>query len=74
MAKDKSTLKLIQTGDSIKQRYKEQAAEIPEDFIFEGLKIMETAAGQYRLNVEKRLGVEIALIKLAQTIEFKKKI
>lgn len=74
MAKDESTLKLIQTGDSIKQRYKEQAAEIPEDFIFEGLKIMETAAGQYRLNVEKRLGVEIALIKLAQTIEFKKKI
>ena len=41
MAKDKSTLKLIQTGDSIKQRYKKQAAEIPEDFIFEGLKIMK---------------------------------
>lgn len=73
VSKDTTTIQLLEVGASIRERYKNQAKEIPTDFILNALKLIEYTDGQYRLKVEKRLCVEIALIKLCQIEGIKKK-
>ncbi len=74
VCKDKVSVQLLQVSSKIKEKYMEQAQQCNQDFLYEALKITDQCDVQYRQSTEKRLCVEIALIRLAQIEELKKKV
>ena len=66
MAKDESTLSLLEVSEQQKLRYKEQARNCKPDFIYKALKIMNQCDINYRQSSNKRLLVELTLIQVAQ--------
>ena len=66
MAKDDSTLSLLEVSDQQRQRYKEQAAKCPAPFLYKALKLMNQCDISYRQSSNKRLLVELTLIQVAQ--------
>ena len=73
VAKDPVTLPLLEVSASICERYLQQAKEVDASFIFAALKVLEQCEMQYKVRLEKRLCVELMLIKLCQINELKKK-
>jgi len=72
VSKDQITVQLLEVGGEIKERYKGQAAKCDVDFIMEGLKIANECDLQYKACQNKRLLVELALVKITQ-LTLKKK-
>ena len=66
VSKDPQTLPLLETSDSIRQRYAEQAAHCVPVWLFQALDILNTCDINYRTARNKRLTVELALVKLCQ--------
>ena len=66
VSKDPQTLPLLETSDAIKQRYAEQAKQCAPVWIFQALDILNTCDINYRTARNKRLTVELALVKLTQ--------
>ena len=66
MAKDTQTLPLLQTSEAQAQKYKEQAQKCPTKFLYSALKILNECDINYRQSSNKRLLVEITLIRVAQ--------
>jgi DNA polymerase-3 subunit gamma/tau len=66
VASDAVTIKLLEVSNKIKELYKEQASKCSQPFLIEGLKIVADADFQYKAATNKRLHIELALIKLAQ--------
>ena len=66
MAKDDSTLSLLEVSDQQRQRYKEQAAKCPAPFLYKALKLMNQCDINYRQSSNTRLLVELTLIQVAQ--------
>ena len=66
MAKDESTLPLLETGERQMQKYKEQAAKCPAKFLYNALRILNRCDVNYRQSGNKRLLVELTLIEVAQ--------
>ena len=73
VAKEEVTVQLLEVSASIKERYLKQAKTVTSEFIFDALKVIEQCEMQYKMRVEKRLCVELTLIKLFQINEIKKK-
>lgn len=73
VSKDPATVQLLEVSAGIKARYAKQAADCQVDFLYEALKIVEQCEMQYKVRMEKRLCIELALIKLCQINELKKK-
>ncbi|MGL5683833.1 MAG: DNA polymerase III subunit gamma/tau [Marinifilaceae bacterium] len=73
VSKDKITVQLLEVSAQTKGQYAEQAEQCSATFLIEGLQILEQCELQYRQRVEKRLCMEIALIRLCQINELKKK-
>ena len=69
MAKDDSTLSLLEVSDQQRQRYKEQAAKCPAPFLYKALKLMNQCDINYRQSSNKRLLVELTLIQVAQIMQ-----
>lgn len=67
------TLQLLETGDKIKEKYREQTARCPATFIFEALDIIGHFDTTFRTAKNKRLHVELALMKLCNIHNEKKK-
>ena len=74
VCKDPITIQLLEVGAEIAQRYKLQAADCPAEFIFSALKISNDCDLNYRISKNKRLLVELALIRICQLADNKKKI
>ena len=74
VSKDPATVQLLEVSAGIKARYAKQAADCQVDFLYEALKIVEQCEMQYKVRMENRLCIELALIKLCQINELKKKI
>lgn len=74
VCKDPATLSLLEVGASIKDKYMEQASQCPEDFLFAAIKISNDCDLDYRESRNKRLLVELALIRIVQLSDSKKKI
>lgn len=74
VAKEEITVQLLEVESSIKERYLKQAKTVTPEFIFDALKVIEQCEMQYKMRVEKRLCVELTLIKLCQINELKKKV
>ena len=66
VSKDPQTLPLLETGESIRVRYGEQAKRCHPIWIFQALDILNTCDINYRTARNKRLTVELALVKLCQ--------
>jgi DNA polymerase-3 subunit gamma/tau len=66
MAKDQSTLPLLEVSEKQRQRYQEQAGRCPTDFMYKALQLMNQCDINYRQSSNKRLLVELTLIEIAQ--------
>ena len=66
VSKDAATLPLLETSDAIKKRYAEQAQRCHPMWLFQALDILNTCDINYRTARNKRLTVELALVKLCQ--------
>src|SRR5690554_4946853 len=72
VAKDADTVQLLEVGGEIKERYKEQAAACSSDFLLDAMGISNECDMQYKSSQNKRLLVELALVRIAQLTQKKK--
>ncbi len=72
VSKDPATVRLMEVGPSVKQKYADQAAKCSIDFLYEALETASECDFQYRLAKNKRLHVEFALIKMSRILLKKK--
>mgnify|MGYP002521841861 CR=1 FL=1 len=66
MAKDESTLPLLEVSEQMRERYRTQAQQCPIPFLYKALKLMNQCDVNYRQSSNKRLLVELTLIEIAQ--------
>ena len=66
VSRDPQTLPLLETGEAIRARYAEQAKRCQPMWLFLALDILNTCDINYRTARNKRLTVELALVKLCQ--------
>lgn len=69
VSKDVATIQLLETSDAIRQHYQEQAQRCNAKWLFNALDVMNTCDVQYRTAKNKRLTVELALVKLCRLTE-----
>ncbi len=64
VCKDTQTIKLLEVGDSVKARYHEQAGLSPMAYLLTALNIANDCDVEYKMARNKRLHVEMAIIKM----------
>jgi DNA polymerase-3 subunit gamma/tau len=67
VCKDVQTISLLEVGQVISERYKQQAAACPVDFLYEALNIVNKCEMDYKLSGNPRLLVELTLLNLSYT-------
>jgi DNA polymerase-3 subunit gamma/tau len=72
VCKDQVTIQLLEVGGEIREKYKTQAMSCDNDFLIGALQIANECDLQYKASQNKRLLVELAVIKIAQ-LTLKKK-
>ncbi len=65
VCKDAETVRLLEVGAGIREKYMEQSARVTLPFLYEGLDICNQADIQFRTSRNQRLTIELALVKLA---------
>lgn len=65
VCKDEQTLSLLEVSNSLRQRYKEQAAISPNSYLLTALNLANDCDVNYKMARNKRLHAEMALIKMA---------
>ena len=73
MCKDPQTVQLLEVGEEIKEKYKQQAALCNDQYLIKALRLANDCDLNYRLSKNKRLLVELTLIRLCQLSDEKKK-
>jgi DNA polymerase-3 subunit gamma/tau len=66
VCKDPVTVQLLEVGGEVRDRYRFQASSCDQDFLLKALEISNDCDIQYKITQNKRLLVELALIKIAQ--------
>ena len=69
VSRDEATVKLLETSPSIRQRYREQAAEASLGFIYEALETGSQCMLNFRSSKNQRLHVELALMRMCKLSE-----
>ena len=69
VSKDAATAQLLETSETIRQHYQVQAQRCNAKWLFNALDVMNTCDINYRTAKNKRLTVELALIKLCRLVE-----
>jgi DNA polymerase-3 subunit gamma/tau len=69
VCKDTKTAKLFQVGEVIRQRYVDTAVNISNELLYKALEISNECDLNYRISKNKRLLVELTLIRLCQLNE-----
>ena len=64
VSKDQETLQLLEVGNNIKDKYKEQSTKCSLSFLIRGLTILNKTDIQYKSSKNQRLQVELALMQL----------
>lgn len=72
VCKDPVTIRLLEVSGDIKEKYKHQAASCDSEFLFNALQIANDCDLKYKTSQNKRLLIELALIRIAQ-LTLKKK-
>ena len=70
---DPETVKLLEVGATIRENYLKQAARTDPEFIYKALEICNNADIYYKSNRNQKLHIELALIRLCQIADNKKK-
>ena len=65
VCKDEQTIDLLTVSESIKERYRTQAKEVPMSFLLSALNIANQADINYKGSKNQRLHVELALLKIS---------
>jgi len=65
VVKDKNTLRLLEVGPALKEKYREQSVRCNPGFILKALEITNKFDLSYKASNHKKLHVEIALIQLS---------
>ncbi len=73
VCKDERTARLLEVGENIAQRYKEQSARCQDFWLFKALEIASRADSLYKSSNNKRLHVEVMLIQLSEILNEEKK-
>ncbi|NVN95685.1 MAG: DNA polymerase III subunit gamma/tau [Bacteroidetes bacterium] len=68
VCKDVATIKLLEIGENLKGRYKEQSAKCPIPFLFKSLEIINQCDLNYKISNNKRLSIEIMLMQLSSLL------
>ncbi len=66
VSKDESTIRLLETTPSVKQRYLQQTEKCQVDFLFKALEIGSNCDLTYKNSKNQRLHVELSLIRLCR--------
>ena len=79
VCKDPETIILFETGDAVKQKYIDTAARCSTPFLYKAIELTNETDLNYRISKNKRLSIELLLIRLCQlnsplSEELKKKI
>ena len=69
VSRDACTLPLLEVSDEMRERYKTQAAKCQPKFLYRALRICNECDLNYRISKNKRLLVELTLIRIAQADE-----
>lgn len=69
VSKDAATVQLLETSETIRVHYQEQAKRCNAKWLFNALDVMNTCDINYRTAKNKRLTVELALVKLCRLVE-----
>lgn len=64
VAKDQATLSLLEAGEGLRERYRQQAALAPSSFLLTALNLCNDCDIHYKTARNKRLHVEMALLKM----------
>lgn len=64
VCKDIATIKLLEIGENLKERYKEQSAKCPVKLLLKSLDIINQCDLNYKISNSKRLSIEIMLMQL----------
>ena len=73
VCKDPETVKLMEVGAGIREKYLAQSAQVSLPFLYAGLEICNQADIQFRASRNQRLTIELALVKLSNLTEVSKK-
>ena len=73
VSKDAATVQLMEAGAGIRERYLEQSAGTPLEFLYDALEICNQADIQFRTSRNQRLTIELALVKLSRLTGDQKK-
>lgn len=65
VCKDPVTLQLLETSENLKNRYRQQAKYTPQSFLLTGLTLINQGELNLRSSRNKRLAVELVLMKLS---------
>lgn len=65
MCRDNETKSLLEVSDSLRDKYADQATSAPMSFLLNGLNLLSKADLEYRSRKNKRLHVELVLMKIA---------
>ncbi len=69
VSKDESTLRLLEATPAIRQRYMQQTARCPVDFLYKALETGSNCDVSYKNSKNPRLHVELALIRLCRLVD-----
>lgn len=72
VSRDAVTVQLLEVGGDIRERYKAQAANCDPAFLMEALRLSNECDYQYKSSQNKRLSIELTLVRIAQ-LTLKKK-
>ena len=64
ISKDEKTVALLEVADDVKERYHKQATLVNETFLLNALNIINQCDIDYKTSKNKRLHVELALLKI----------
>lgn len=72
VCKDEKTINLLEVGEETKKQYQQQSQACESDFLIKGLMLANQCDLNYRTSKNKRLLVELTLIRLCQLSDKKK--
>lgn len=67
VSKDPATASLLEVADVVAQKYVQQAANCAPEFLFKALELTNECDLSYRVSKNKRLHIELTLIRLCRT-------
>jgi DNA polymerase III subunit gamma/tau len=73
VCKDVATIKLMEIGENLKIKYKEQSAKCSVSFLFKSLEIINQCDLNYKISNNKRLSIEIMLMQISSLLNTENK-